>query len=183
MVDYSLEKYHKTKFTKCDKVTFKISGICYIYEGYPPPSDHLKCCITLGHSSHWWLSVITHTLLVWGCWIEENISHETLELRKAADHEQAVRLWWVSARWLRDVQGAHPCDVYSSYVHTFLSDLHEFPSFDFTLLSSCIYSTCMCLLVTSCSHTTCQSSFFTHYITLHVNSIKPMRDWGQGLHL
>ncbi len=39
MVDCSLKKYHKTKFTKCDKVAFKISGISYICEGYPPPPN------------------------------------------------------------------------------------------------------------------------------------------------
>ena len=39
MVGYGLEKHHKTKFTKCDKVTFKMLGICYICKGYPPPSE------------------------------------------------------------------------------------------------------------------------------------------------
>ncbi len=39
VVDCSLEKYCKTKFMKCKKVTFKISGISYICEGHPPSSE------------------------------------------------------------------------------------------------------------------------------------------------
>ena len=38
-VDCRLEKYRKTKFTKCDKVAFKILGISYICEGKPPASE------------------------------------------------------------------------------------------------------------------------------------------------
>ena len=36
-VDCTLEKYCKTKFTKCNKVAFKISGTSYICEGNHPP--------------------------------------------------------------------------------------------------------------------------------------------------
>ncbi len=38
MVDCSLEKYCETKFTRCDKVAFKILGISYICEGKLPTS-------------------------------------------------------------------------------------------------------------------------------------------------
>ena len=39
VVDCGLEKYWETKFTRCNKVAFKISGISYICEGYPPPPN------------------------------------------------------------------------------------------------------------------------------------------------
>ena len=47
MVDCELEKYSKTKFTRCNKVAFKISGISYICEGKLPTSELSRLAASL----------------------------------------------------------------------------------------------------------------------------------------
>ena len=47
VVDCGLEKYWETKFTRCNKVAFKISGISYICEGKLPTSELLRLAASL----------------------------------------------------------------------------------------------------------------------------------------